>query len=248
MGMKRMTFTSTWLARSLQLLQSPQSPEASQASTSPMHSLWSMGVRGGEQEQAVESEGMAENASARFELLYRRYYPGILTFLCFLVGSREAAEDLASLTFEKALLHIHHVRLETAGPWLFRIARNCAIDYFRRARPTISLEELHLEEHPHTTSLEEAAIAGEEQRGLLAHLDRLSQREREIIGLKFVAGLHNREIARVLALPEGTVSSLLYRTLRRLRTSLNEDEDKHAGKNTTNPNPEEKGGHDEPRK
>lgn len=225
MGMKRLAFTSAWLARSLQ---------------PPVQSLWTMGIQ---QEYKAAGEDMAENPSVRFEILYRRYYPGILTFLYFLIGSREVAEDLASLTFEKALLHLHGIQLETAGPWLFRIAHNCAVDYFRRVRPTISLEELHLEDHPQAASLEEAAIAGEEQRRLLAHLDRLSQREREVIGLKFVAGLHNREIARVLAIPEGTVSSLLYRTLRRLRTTLGEDEG--AGK-SAHTNNGEKGGDDEP--
>ena len=48
--------------------------------------------------------------------------------------------------------------------------------------------------------------------------------EREMIGLKFVARLCNREIARVLQVPEGTVSSTLYRALGRLRTAFDEEE------------------------
>lgn len=174
--------------------------------------------------QDVRSESMAEDEYGGFEALYRRYYPGVLVFLCFLVGSQEVAEDLASLAFEKALVHLTDVQTpETAGPWLFRIARNCATDYFRRYKPTVSLEHLLTEENPQAVSLEEIVIASEEQRFLLAHLGRLSERERVAIGLKFVANLNNREIARVLQIPEGTVGSLLYRSLRRLRAALIEE-------------------------
>jgi RNA polymerase sigma-70 factor (ECF subfamily) len=145
----------------------------------------------------------------------------VLAFLRFLVGTPEVAEDLTSLVFEKALTHFAEVRTpDSAGAWLFRIARNCASDYFQRCNPHVSLEHLLPNRHPQADSLEEEMIAREEQRVLLTHLGRLSEREREVIGLKFAAGLNNREIARVLQIPEGTVGSLLYRTLRRLRAVL----------------------------
>ncbi len=159
-----------------------------------------------------------------FNALYQQYYPSICAFLHFLVGTPEVAEDLASLVFEKAWTHLDDIRTQdSAGPWLFCIARNCATDYFRRCKPTLSLEHLSTTQHPQTDSVEDAALAHEEERILLAHLGQLSEREREIIGLKFVVGMTNREIARILSLPEGTVSSLLYRILRRLRSALNEE-------------------------
>lgn len=160
-----------------------------------------------------------------FEALYQEYYAPILAFLHFLVGTHEAAEDLTSLVFEKVWAHRADIRTpETVGPWLFRIARNCAADYFRRHKPAISLEHLVQPLHPQVHSPEDAAIARDEERILLAHLSQLSEREREVIGLKFVVGLKNREIARVLQIPEGTVGSLLYRALRRLRAALEQEE------------------------
>lgn len=135
------------------------------------------------------------------------------------------AEDLAALAFEKALKHFDQVRnSESATAWLFRIARNCAADYLRRAKPTVSLERLLPLEHPQVEAAEEGAIAREEAQELLVYLGHLPEREREVIGLKFVARLSNREIARVLQKPEGTVGSLLYRSLQRLRAAFDESE------------------------
>lgn len=175
---------------------------------------------GREDEGSAASPGDQET---RFALLYQRGYPSVLGFLRVLVGNPEVAEDLTAQTFEKALRHFADLQaLESADAWLFRIARNCAADYFRRAKPTVSLERLLPVDHPQEDWLEEGAIAREEQRDLLTHLRDLPEREREIIGLKFVARLRNREIARVFQIPEGTVSSTLYRALGRLRAALDE--------------------------
>lgn len=174
--------------------------------------------------QENRRERLVGEQGVSFDALYQQYYAAIFAFLHFLVGTPEAAEDLASLVFEKVWTHLADVQsLEMAGPWLFRIARNCATDYFRRRKPVISLESLLPTQHPSTGSLEEVAIAREEERILLAHLGQLSEREREVIGLKFAVGMSNREIARILQMPEGTVSSLLHRALRRLRAALKEE-------------------------
>ncbi|SRR5258707_11832437 len=95
-----------------------------------------------------------------FNTLYQQYYPAIFAFLHFLVGTPEVAEDLASLVFEKVWMHLADIQAQdTVGPWLYCIARNCATDYFRRCKPTVSLECLLPAQHPHVNSLEEAVIA-----------------------------------------------------------------------------------------
>ncbi len=79
-----------------------------------------------------------EQAKLSFDELYQRYYPRVLAFLRFRVGVPDVAEDLTSLVFERALLHFDDLQSgEAAGAWLFRIARNCAADYFRRRRQEV---------------------------------------------------------------------------------------------------------------
>jgi RNA polymerase sigma-70 factor (ECF subfamily) len=193
---------------------------------SPHLSLWPMPVR---QEQKQHTPAKQANLvqvgrqKIIFDDLYQEYYSRVLAYLRFRVGSPEVAEDLVSLVFERALKHLNDLHApEAVGAWLFRIARNCATDYFRRQRPLASLDTLVDSSHPRQPSPEEALVAHEERLHLFTLLNRLPEREREVIGLKFVACLHNREIARVLHMPEGTVGSILYRTLARLRDGLRE--------------------------
>lgn len=163
-----------------------------------------------------------------FDDLYAEHYTRVLAYLRFRVGSIEIAEDLVSQVFERVLTHLDELQAPGAfGAWLFRIARNCATDYFRRQRPTAlagSLDTLVDSSHPRECSPEEVLVAQEERLHLFALLNRLPEREREVIGLKFVACLQNREIARILNMPEGTVGSILYRTLARLRDELRNEE------------------------
>jgi RNA polymerase sigma-70 factor (ECF subfamily) len=171
-------------------------------------------------QQAVLTIGTG-SAKVSFDDLYQQYYPRVLAYLRFRTGTVDVAEDLVSLVFERALTHLTDLQAPgAAGAWLFRIARNCVADYFRRHQSDLSLDTLVDTNHPSECSAEDVIVAREERRLLLTHLNRLSDREREVIGLKFVACLHNREIARVLHMPEGTVSSLLHRALARLRDAL----------------------------
>ena len=165
-----------------------------------------------------------EESRVFFDRLYQQCYPRVVAYFHFRVGKADVAEDLASLTFERALTHLAELKApEAALSWLFRIAQNSAHDYFRRQRSEVSLTQLARSQHPRQCSSEEQVVADEEHQNLLAHVGHLSEREQEIIGLKFVAHLNNRQIARVLHIPEGTVGSRLYRILGKLRNALQEE-------------------------
>lgn len=162
-----------------------------------------------------------KDAAAFFAELYKKYYTRVLAYIRFRLGRLDYAEDLTSLVFERAFMHIQDLQTtEAAGSWLFRIAQNCVVDYFRRHRQEVSLETLLYTEHPWQESPEDIVLMREEVDGLLLHLKNLSEREQEVIGLKFVAQLSNNEIARILHMPSGTVGSHLYRALKRLREAV----------------------------
>jgi RNA polymerase sigma-70 factor, ECF subfamily len=184
-------------------------------------SVWSLPAKT-EKKSALTVEIGSHKVS--FDELYQQYYERVLAYMRFRTGSTDAAEDLVAQVFERVVSHLDDLQSPGAvGAWLFRIARNCAADYFRRYRVMVSLDTLVDGNHPRECSPEEELVAREERMLLLTQLNKLSEREREVIGLKFVACLQNREIARVLHMPEGTVGSLLHRALSRLRDALHDE-------------------------
>jgi RNA polymerase sigma-70 factor (ECF subfamily) len=155
-----------------------------------------------------------------FTDLYREYLPRILNYVRLRVEDDDLAQDLTAVALERAVAAQHTLRRRGAfGAWLFRIARNVVAGYYRGRRPTVPLE--YADDQPAADpGPPEALIRAEELAQLRAALTTLSEREQEILRLKFGGGLGNQEIAAVLRLRAGHVAVLLYRALHKLRDRL----------------------------
>ena len=155
-----------------------------------------------------------------FDSVYRTELPRIYNFFRYRVGDDQVAEDLTAETFEKAWRHRERYRddLASVSTWLFTIARRVAADHFRKRRATLPLEEATRLAGPQT--LEEEAQERAEFAQLSALLARLAERERELVALKYGAGLTNRAIAQISGLSESNVSTILHRLTRQLRAQL----------------------------
>ncbi len=160
-----------------------------------------------------------------FEAVYRMELPRIYNFFRYRLGDDQTAEDLTAETFEKAWRHRERYRddLASYSTWLFTIARRVATDHFRKRRLTLPLDEAEGIFHPQT--LEDTAQERTEFAQLSVLLARLAERERELVALKYGAGLTNRAIARISGLSESNVSTILSRVTHQLRAQLeNENE------------------------
>ena len=154
--------------------------------------------------------------------LYRHYYLNLFHFLYYRVGDRQTAEDLTSEVFLRMLNFIGSFNppSSTFGSWLFEIARNLATDHFRRMgiRNDVDLEE---EMHSHK---DEDPLTGVE-RGLTNEilrkaLHKLNDDQRDVIVLRFVAGMHIGEVAEALNKSEDAIKGLQRRALAALRSIL----------------------------
>jgi len=143
---------------------------------------------------------------ADWEALYAEQLPRVYNFFRYRVGHGPEAEDLTSLTFEKAWQARSRYRRDLAAfsTWLMAIARNVAVDHYRsRAlRRTAPLEEAEGLAGPLTP--EALAVERSDAERLARLLGGLPDRERELIALKYGAGMTNRNIARLLKLTEST--------------------------------------------
>ncbi|MCF7837177.1 MAG: sigma-70 family RNA polymerase sigma factor [Candidatus Marinimicrobia bacterium] len=148
-----------------------------------------------------------------------------------LVGPADA-EDIVMDTFLKAWQALPGFDGRSAlATWLYRIARNRALDWRRRqqARPAESFDAGDYEDHdPRTVdhqaeSPAEAAARADDQAWVRRALDQLPQLHRQIVLLHYVDGLRYHEIAAALDLPQGTVMSRLFHARRKLRALLTPD-------------------------
>jgi RNA polymerase sigma factor (sigma-70 family) len=138
-----------------------------------------------------------------FEELVNRHKSKVYTTILLIVKDHDIAEDLLQDTFIKAVKTIKSARYNEQGkfmPWITRIAHNLAIDFFRRERryPTIVLEEkanllntLDFSEE----SIEEAQIKKETYSNLRLMIQKLPEKQREVLIMRHYAEMSFQEIA-----------------------------------------------------
>ena len=156
-------------------------------------------------------------------MLYRSSRDDLYAYVLTLVRDRAAAEDVTAVAFERAYRRrrtFDRHRGDERG-WLFGIARNAALDELRRRRRAATLVV-----DPEDVSDDELADHDEEDNAVRRAAVRealatLAPRERELIALKFHAGLTNAELASVLGVSESNAGTMLHRAVQKLRRGVN---------------------------
>lgn len=153
----------------------------------------------------------------RFEALYRSSRDDVYAYVVTLLRDQAAAEDVTALAFERAYRRRRSFdrRRGDERAWLFGIARNAALDELRRRKRHATLAADP--EDAQATTVEDSADAALARTTVRAALDLLDARERELVALKFYAGLSNAEIAKVVGVSESNAGTLLHRTMTKLR-------------------------------
>lgn len=166
-----------------------------------------------------------KHAPGSFADVYKNHIWDIYGFFGYRVASVQHAEDLSHATFERALRAWSRFDPSRASvqTWLFAIARNILIDHYRKA-PKSGIEPLELEDDSSEQSLTASARDAEPVLGpspeLAEALACLSEREREIVALRFGGDMSGAQIADVMGLSLSNVQQILSRSLRRLREEL----------------------------
>jgi RNA polymerase sigma-70 factor (ECF subfamily) len=158
----------------------------------------------------------------RFEALYRSSRDDVYAYVATLLRDRAAAEDVTALAFERAYRRQRTFdrRRGEERAWLFGIARNAALDELRRRRRLAAL--VAEPEDTQAAGPDDGAEVALRRTAVRAALAALPARDRELIGLKFHAGLSNAELARVLGVSESNAGTLLHRAMEKLRKACNE--------------------------
>jgi len=176
-------------------------------------------LRGGAHrtDAALVEAAKAGEASA-FGELYERYRDAIYRFCLARTGTAHDAEDLTADVFVKALQSID--RYQDRGlpfvAFLYRIARNSAIDRARTLKQPLSVDGL-LNEPASKHNVELEAAFAVEKSILMTALTKLKSEHRDVVVMRFIEGYSALEIAAFLGKTEGAIRTLQHRALERLR-------------------------------
>jgi RNA polymerase sigma-70 factor, ECF subfamily len=163
----------------------------------------------------------ASGLALDFDALYRACRDDVFAYVATLLRDRGAAEDVTAVAFERAYRRRgkYDAGRGTQRAWLFGIARNAALDELRRSRRTAALATDPPTVTPGPDEELDRALRRAAVRTALAGLP---PRDRELIALKFHAGLDNAELASVLGVSVSNAGTRLHRALAKLREALDD--------------------------
>ena len=174
------------------------------------------------------TEKVPQTIADAFGRLYEELMPRVFRYVNYRVVDVDVAQDLTETIFEKALAKFKTYRVDKSGysTWIFSIARNTLIDYYR-----ISAKELDIQketvsriktDEESSLCLDDDVVKNEELKILQSCVAQLSPQEKEVISLKFGGEMTNRQIAKMLGISESNVGTIAFRTVRKLRDKFRE--------------------------
>jgi RNA polymerase sigma-70 factor, ECF subfamily len=156
------------------------------------------------------------------EELYLLHFDRIYSYLHMSVGNRHDAEDLTTQTFLRMLESIQRFEWKAVpfSAWLFRIAHNLAMDFFRAGRRVQPEEKVPEPPGSEEASAEFHALHSLGRASMQELIARLSPEQRQVLTLKFAFNFANADVAAILGKSEGAVKSLQHRALASLEKQV----------------------------
>lgn len=169
---------------------------------------------------------IAAGSGQALDMLYARHGPSILNFLVTRLSDRQKAEEVLQDVMMAAWRGAGNFRGESRVlTWLLSIARNRAINVYRKHTPdTVSLDE-EIDMHGTDTGPLEKVVKLDQSKMVRHAMETLPEHHREILTLVFFQQLSGTEAAQVLDISPGTVKSRLHRAKEALRRILLQNEE-----------------------
>jgi RNA polymerase sigma-70 factor, ECF subfamily len=153
-----------------------------------------------------------------FARLYQTYIDRIYRYVYFRVADENLAEDITAQIFLKVWekLDSYQPGQSPFMAWIYRIAHNTVIDYYRTRKFSVSLENARPAEISHSDEVDEKLDFQFQSQKLSAALRDLTKEQRQVLVLKFVDGMSTTEIAKQLKKKTGAIRALQMRGLQGL--------------------------------
>jgi len=160
-----------------------------------------------------------------FSQIYNLFFERIYKFIFFRTKQKEEAEDLTSLVFLKVWQNLDKYKFQKEAKfstWLFQIARFTLIDYYRRQKPQISLDQI--QELRGVNIIEAGAQIDEIKRHILL----LPEKYQAVVNLRYFEDLSHKQIAKVMGKTSAGVRVMLHRALKKLSNLIQNYEEQES--------------------
>ena len=181
-----------------------------------------------------EAVGRAQKGdAAAFAVLYEDYYDRIFRYVSFKTGNSLEAEDITAEVFVKMLESIDSFRWQgyQFSSWLFRIAHNLIVDHFRKRgrRHIVALDDAPAAATEYNPDLDRKLDVDMSMVPVQEAMKDLTDLQREVISLRFAAGLSVAETARAVGKKDNAVKALQHAGIKKLRGILSAEVSVPAG-------------------
>ncbi|HCI05487.1 TPA: hypothetical protein DEX28_01955 [Patescibacteria group bacterium] len=174
-----------------------------------------------------EPENIKLDQVSGFSLVYDYYSPLIWKHIFLRVSLKEEANDLTSEVFLKTWDYLNSgKKIKKIKSFLYRTADNLIVDWYRSKKRVSSLEQDVSEDENSLVQdplLEDKIIVSEEVESLMKKIDRLQEKERKILLLRFVDELEIEEISEILGKSKGAITVAIHRALKSLDSLMKND-------------------------
>ncbi|MCL5733407.1 MAG: sigma-70 family RNA polymerase sigma factor [Patescibacteria group bacterium] len=160
-----------------------------------------------------------------FSALYDHYQPQIYRFVLIKVGKKEDAEDLTHQVFLNAWQNVGGYRLKgfPFSSWLYSIARNQIIDFYRSRKPVQSLEKIDPESLSEESREAENLSEKMKLEKVMSAVRHLKFDYQDVLIMRFVEDLSLKETAAAIKKSEGSVKLIQHRAIEQLKSLLNQN-------------------------
>lgn len=179
------------------------------------------------EDQRRMEENMSVHDRDSFGEVYDYYFSKIYNFIFARIRDVNDADEIVSVVFEKAFSKLDTFDSTQASfsTWLFSITKNTIRNFLRtkKIRTFVELDDNN-EKFQDNTKVDEQLITKEVNKDLMKALDQLSQREKEVVSLKFWGALSNKEIGQITGMKSNHVGVTLHRALKNMKSSIESQE------------------------
>lgn len=176
---------------------------------------------GGQKEQFLLFRVRTSRDQRAFGELHRIHAPGLLKFLRGKLPTPQDADDAASATFLRFWSYATSTHVDSAAATLYTIARNIVVDFYRKRKDTVPLEDEAGEEaHLKDSGAHERLLLQADLSLVRRAIDTLEEEYQTVLLLRYSTGLSVRGIAERMERTEGSVTMLLHRAHKALKEKL----------------------------